>query len=72
MNIVYLKYRNISFSLPGNLMDFVKKGIVGYVLEKMDEGQGFTSARPHTALTVFILIYIQSRLRNLHTDTVTR
>ena len=38
----FLKYRKITFSLPGNLMDCVKKGIVRYVLQKMDKGQALS------------------------------
>jgi len=76
MTIVYVRYRTITFSLPGNLVGCVKKGIVGYVLNKMEKGEVFLRRQlallPLYQCTVFILIHIPSTLRNLYTDTVTR
>jgi hypothetical protein len=69
------KYHKITFSLPGNVMDCVKKGIVGYVLEEMDKGQVFLRRRPVPFqlyhCTIFIVSHIPPTLRNLYTDSVT-
>jgi len=50
----------------GNLMDCVKNGIVGYVLEKMDKGQVFVRRQlvplPLYQCSIFILIHIQLML----------